>query len=164
MGEPICRRDFLNAAALATGSAFMSPLELLAARDDWTGYGGVGDYRFSNGNTKDVMDAAHAIRDRRFQTLPRDATDTGEAFDLVVVGGGLTGLAAALFFERQGRPGQTCLVLDDHAIFGGEAKGNRTRSRATARTPRRRSTRSTATKKPAGRCSRAATPASRGTS
>jgi len=40
------------------------------------------------------------------------------------VGGGLTGLAAALFFERQARAGQTCLVLDDHAIFGGEAKGN----------------------------------------
>jgi spermidine dehydrogenase len=70
------------------------------------------------------MDAAHAIRDRRFETLPRDAVDTGEVFDLVVVGGGLTGLAAALFFERQGGPGQTCLVLDDHAIFGGEAKGN----------------------------------------
>jgi len=43
-----------------------------AARDDWTGYGGVGDYRLSNGNTKDVMDAAHAIRDRGFETLPRD--------------------------------------------------------------------------------------------
>jgi spermidine dehydrogenase len=124
MGERICRRDFLNAAALATGSAFLSPLKLLAARDDWTGYGGVGDYRYSNGNTKDVMDAAHAIRDRSFPTLPRDTADTGELFDLVVVGGGLTGLAAALLFERQGRAGQTCLVLDDHAIFGGEAKGN----------------------------------------
>jgi hypothetical protein len=88
MGERICRRDFLNAAALATGSAFLSPLKLLAARDDWTGYGGVGDYRFSNGNTKDVMDAAHAIRDRSFPTLPRDTADTGELFDLVVVGGG----------------------------------------------------------------------------
>jgi spermidine dehydrogenase len=77
MGRRICRRDFLNTAALATGGAFLSPLELLAARDDWTGYGGVGDDRFSNGNTKDVMDAAHAMRDRKFQTLPRDAVDTG---------------------------------------------------------------------------------------
>jgi spermidine dehydrogenase len=91
MGEPICRRDFLNAAALATGGAFfLRPLELLATRDDWTGYGGVGDYRFANGNTKEVMDAAHAVRDRRFETLPRDAVDTGEIFELVVVGGGLT--------------------------------------------------------------------------
>jgi spermidine dehydrogenase len=124
MGARICRRDFLNAVALASGGALLSPLEALAARDDWTGYGGVGDYRFANGNTKEVMDAAHAIRDRAFASLPRDAADTGEVFDLVVVGGGLTGLAAALLFERQGRPGQTCLVLDDHAMFGGEAKGN----------------------------------------
>jgi spermidine dehydrogenase len=52
MHEGICRRDFLNAVALATGGVFLSPRELLAASDDWTGYGGVGDYRFANGNTK----------------------------------------------------------------------------------------------------------------
>ena len=127
MRERITRRDFLNSAALATGAALtgsLAPRDLLAAAEEFDGYGGVGDYRHANGNTWDVMEAAHAIRDRRFETLPRETIDTGEVFDLVVVGGGLTGLAAALFFEKQGPPGAKCLVLDDHAIFGGEARRN----------------------------------------
>ncbi len=39
-------------------------------------------------------------------------------------GGGISGLAAALIFQRQAGPGKTCLVLDNHPIFGGEAKRN----------------------------------------
>jgi len=41
-----------------------------------------------------------------------------------VVGGGISGLAAALFFRRQAGPNRTCLVLENHAIFGGEARRN----------------------------------------
>ncbi len=71
----ITRRDFLNATLLASGGLLMgsaSPAELLAAQkaaqekspeDDWTGYGGVGDYANSNGNTRAVLEAGHQIRD-----------------------------------------------------------------------------------------------------
>src|SRR5260370_27589935 len=69
------------------------------------------------------MKAGHAIRDRVFEGKSTEITDTGETFDCVVVGGGISGLAAALFFARR-RPGRTCLVLDNHPIFGGEAKRN----------------------------------------
>ena len=126
MEQPISRRDFLNATLLASGGALMgsaSPLQLLS-EDDWTGYGGVGDYSRSNGNTYEIMQAGHRIRDGEFEKIPATASDTGEIYDCVVVGGGISGLAAALFFLRQAGAGRTCLVLDNHPIFGGEAKGN----------------------------------------
>lgn len=126
MGRRICRRDFLNSTLLASGSALLgslSPRQLLA-RDEWTGYSGVGDYAESNGNTFEVMTAGHQIRDRVFKSLPADTIDTGETFDCVIVGGGISGLAAALFFKKYAGPRQTCLVLEDHPIFGGEAKRN----------------------------------------
>src|SRR5271156_865988 len=126
MEQRISRRDFLNATLLASGGALMGsarPSELLA-EDGWTGYGGVGDYSRSNGNTYEIVQAGHRIRDGEFDALPAAAIDTGEIYDCVVVGGGISGLAAALFFLRQGGKNRSCLVLDNHPIFGGEAKGN----------------------------------------
>ncbi|HEY6184693.1 MAG TPA: NAD(P)-binding protein, partial [Terriglobales bacterium] len=91
----------------------------------FTGYGGVGEYSRSNGNTFEVLTAAHnTIRDGRFDPLSKDIIETGETFDCVIVGGGISGLAAALFFQRQTGPDQKCLVLENHPIFGGEAKQN----------------------------------------
>ncbi len=119
------RRDFLNSTLLASGTALLSgvtPLDLLA-EPEWTGFSGVGDYARSNGNTYDVMTAGHAIRDHTFEGHAKDVIDTGELFDCVVVGGGISGLAAALHFTRA-QAGRTCLVLDNHPVFGGEAKRN----------------------------------------
>src|SRR5438270_13883307 len=104
MDQRISRRDYLNSTLLASGSALLAglcPLDLLAdGGEEWTGYGGVGDYSTSNGNTYEVMTEGHAIRDRAYEPLPAGITDTGEQFDCVVVGGGISGLAAALFFKR----------------------------------------------------------------
>ncbi len=127
MDQPISRRDFLNSTLLASGSLLMSsvtPLQLLGEEDNWTGYGGVGDYRKSNGNTLEVLAAGHRIRNGEFDRLPNNIVDTGEMLDCVVVGGGISGLAAALFFLRKGGKKRTCLVLDNHPVFGGEAKRN----------------------------------------
>src|SRR5260221_5009727 len=126
MDEPISRRDYLNSALVASGGVLLgaaSPMGLLA-QSDWDGFGGVGDYSGSNGNTFELMTEAHKIRDRAFDPLPADVIDTGEQFDCVVVGGGISGLAAALFFKRQAGANRTCLVLENHAIFGGEARRN----------------------------------------
>ena len=126
MDVPISRRDFLNSTLIASGALLTShaPAELLSQAipegDTWTGFGGIGDYAGSNGNTLRVMTDAHQIRDGVFERLPADTIDTGESYDCIVVGGGISGLAAALIFGRRARPGATCLVLDNHAIFGGD--------------------------------------------
>ena len=123
MNEPISRRDFVNGTLLAGAGMLLSghaPGTSIAPADAWNGYGGVGDYRRSNGNTYDVMTTAHAMRDGAFDR--RSAVDTGEVYDLVCVGGGLSGLAAAVFFQKS--KGGRCLVIDNHPIFGGEAKRN----------------------------------------
>jgi spermidine dehydrogenase len=127
MEAPITRRDFLGSALLASGAVLLGPItpaELLGGRDEFTGYGGVGEYSASNGNTLDVLQAGHAIRDGLYEPLPKDIVDTGESYDCVIIGGGISGLAAALFFQRQAGPGMKCLILENHPIFGGEAKQN----------------------------------------
>src|SRR5580700_7637889 len=127
MNDPITRRDFLGSALLASGAVLLdsvTPAELLAAGDEFTGYGGVGEYGTSNGNTLAVMQAGHTIRDAIYSPLPKDIIDTGETYDCVIVGGGISGLAAALFFQRQAGEGMKCLILENHPIFGGEAKQN----------------------------------------
>jgi spermidine dehydrogenase len=125
--SPITRRDFLGSTLLASGAALLdgaTPMQLLAAADDWSGYGGVGEYSKSNGNTLEVLQAGHKMRDHAYDTAGAGVIQTGEIYDCVVVGGGISGLAAALCFQQQTGPGKTCLVLENHPIFGGEAKQN----------------------------------------
>jgi spermidine dehydrogenase len=124
----ITRRDFLGSTLLAAGAALLdgvTPAQILvAAEDEWTGYGGIGDYRCANGNTLEVLQAGHRMRDGAYGSALANAVDTGEIYDCVVVGGGISGIAAALFFQRLAGTGKTCLILENHPIFGGEAKQN----------------------------------------
>ncbi len=120
MDAEMARADFLD------GRPFAGPAgaPAMMAKEDWDGYGGVGDYATANGNTHAVMTAGHGIRDALYTSQLKNARATGETFDCVVVGGGISGLAAAhLFSEKTGRS-KRCLVLEDHSIFGGEARRN----------------------------------------
>jgi hypothetical protein len=117
VNERISRRDFLNSTLLASGALLMSsvsPAQLMA-EDDWNGYAGVGDYSKSNGNTQAVLDAGHRIRDGEFEDFPKNVIDTGKIFDCVIVGGGISGLAAALFFLRQAGSLRKVRLLDYEA-------------------------------------------------
>ena len=121
----ITRKDFLNATLLGAGGMLLSRVApAFAQTDDFTGYGGVGDYARSNGNTKAVLDAAHRVRDLPRTPLLPNLVDTGELYDVVVVGGGIAGLAAAYTVAKSTNRARSCLVIENHPIFGGGAKQN----------------------------------------
>lgn len=134
LDQNITRRDFLGRSLIGSGAVLLSQAAPLAraggspasnhapSGSPWTGYGGVGDYAWSNGNTEAVQLAAHEVRDGKhdqFNDLPVE-----EEYDLIVVGGGFSGLSTAWEFAQQRQPDQNCLVLENHPIFGGEAKQN----------------------------------------
>lgn len=123
----ITRRDFLNAALLGTGALLLempAPIHVLAQNSIWGGYGGTGDYAQSHGNTAEVMTIYNAIQKGKYKRGIEAVLDTDEMFDLVVIGGGLSGLGAAYEFKKHARKGQTCLILENHPVFGGQAKRN----------------------------------------
>ncbi len=128
MQSAISRRDFLDAALLGAGATLLAgatPLDLLAASDRaYDGYGGVGDYAGANGNTSAVLAQGHRVRDGAYAHVRAEHISDAGSVDVAVVGGGISGLAAALFVTRAAGSTRTCLVLDDHPVVGGLARRN----------------------------------------
>ena len=134
MHRDITRRDFLNGVAVGVTGAVAAPAlsgpvaaDATTAQRVGTAAGANPDYyppaltgmRGSHAGSFEVM---HRVRDARAW---RDAaTDTGERYDLVVVGGGISGLSAANYFRAAVGPTARVLVLDNHDDFGGHAKRN----------------------------------------
>lgn len=118
------RRDFLNGSLLAAGAALLRMPAPAAERDTFTGYGGVGDYAKSNGDPWSVVSAGHRIQKGAYTPLPADIADTGESLDLLIVGGGLSGLGAAYYFAKATGGKKRCLILENHPMFGGHCKQN----------------------------------------
>jgi len=69
------------------------------------------------------FETAHAVRDGEFADSV-SAQDTAERYDLVVVGGGISGLSTAHFFRQALGADRKILILDNHDDFGGHAKRN----------------------------------------
>ncbi len=119
----ISRRDFLNGVALsvAAGSS-LSPLELLAAAaKEGTPYPPA--LTGMRGSHPGSFEVAHELSvGRTTWPLPDKLTD--DTYDLVVVGGGISGLSAAFFYRQRVSPDAKILILDNHDDFGGHAKRN----------------------------------------
>ncbi len=123
LGKPINRRDFLNGAGIAIGSALLPP-SIAHAADYEPGpipYYYPPTLTGMRGSHDGSFEFAHALRDG-ISWGSADATDA--LYDLVVVGGGISGLSAAYFYRKQYDPNARILILDNHDDFGGHAKRN----------------------------------------
>ncbi len=120
MGRPITRRDVLHGAALAAA------LPLAGAADGAPMPEPGGYYpplrTGLRGSHPGSFEVAHALRDGKAMALAQ-ATPAEERYDLIVVGGGISGLAAAIFY-RDHKPNARILILENHDDFGGHAKRN----------------------------------------
>jgi len=120
----INRRDFLNGMALTIGAAIVPhPLWAMEERQNNPDY-----YPPAltglRGAHIGSFETAHALRDGTFWENAGEPVATGEEYDLVVVGGGISGLSAAHYYRKSAGSKSRILILDNHDDFGGHAKRN----------------------------------------
>jgi spermidine dehydrogenase len=125
MSRNISRRDFVNGISVGTAGAALLRQRAMAqefAPEQSPDYyppartGMRGDHPGS-------FEVAHQLRDTHQVDLSSVA-HTNESYDLVVVGGGISGLGAAYYFLTNAGRGARVLILDNHDDFGGHAKRN----------------------------------------
>ncbi len=128
MDRPITRRDFLNGAAMIVGGTLLAGASFSG---NSTGTEPQNQTRYDppnlaglRGSHSGSFETAHALRDGTFWETAASATDTKEVYDLVIVGAGISGLAAAHFFREGAGKSARILILENHDDFGGHAKRN----------------------------------------
>lgn len=131
MKKTITRRDLLNGIAIGAGTGLLSP-GLLLGKEELAEMSRLGfevptDYyppalTGMRGSHPGSFEVAHALAWEGRK--PAKYLDTGEAYDLVVVGAGMSGLAAARFYQQIMGEDARILILDNHDDFGGHAKRN----------------------------------------
>lgn len=137
MGRKITRRDFLDGVALAIGGSVLasgaSGLHGLGLTD--SAFAPEKDPNYyppalmgMRGNHEGTYTSAHSLRDGEFWDSAGKPESTGEKYDLVIVGGGISGLAAAYFYRQRTGAKARILILDNHDDFGGHAKRNEFRA------------------------------------
>jgi spermidine dehydrogenase len=134
MKRDITRRDFLNGIGIAVGAS------LLPANSPWLHAFGIPQSPFApekdpgyyppsktgmRGSHDGSWEVAHALRDGGNSVEAwANPTDDAESYDLIIVGAGISGLAAAYFYRKSAGPSAKILLLDNHDDFGGHAKRN----------------------------------------
>jgi spermidine dehydrogenase len=118
--DGITRRDFLNGARLAIGASLALPYAELLASDQGLG---ADYYPPAKTGLRGTHDGAWETMHARVQGQTWPVGKPEETYDLVIAGGGISGLAAARFY-RQAQPAARILILDNHDDFGGHAKRN----------------------------------------
>jgi spermidine dehydrogenase len=121
MNRPIARRDFLNGMAIGvtTGVAALKGAQAQSDSASAASYpparvGLRGNYPAAVSEFDRISEGQYARSDAAVQ----------EQYDLVIVGGGISGLSAAYFYRMALGPDPRILILDNHDDFGGHAKRN----------------------------------------
>jgi len=126
MDRDITRRDFVNGLAVGSAGALAATRSALEG-SSLIPEGVASSYPPSltglRGSHEGSFEVGHRLRDGAYEGLS-GAADSGEVYDLVVVGGGLSGLSGAHLFRQALGNDQTVLILDNHDDFGGHAKRN----------------------------------------
>ena len=119
----ITRRDFMNGVAVGTGATLLAPYELFAQVPP-----GASSVNYPptltgmRGNHPGSFEVSHALA--WSGAKPAEHRKLAEHYDLVIVGAGVSGLAAARFYQKRMGPDAKILLLDNHDDFGGHAKRN----------------------------------------
>lgn len=126
INRPITRRDFVGGVGVAISGSLAWRWSEADAPADLNEFGHLGANAYPpvrtgmRGSHEGSYEVAHQLRDGfHWDKLE----ETEEHYDLIVVGGGLSGLAAAWYF-REAKPTARILILDNHDDFGGHAKRN----------------------------------------
>jgi spermidine dehydrogenase len=125
MDRPITRRDFVNGVSVSAAGAFLLPHMAAAQefnpeqRPDYYPPALTG----MRGSHPGSFEVAHNLRDTHSVDLS-SVGHTGETYDAVIVGAGMSGLSAACFFLKNVGRSARVLILDNHDDFGGHAKRN----------------------------------------
>jgi len=120
MSRDITRRDFLQGTALAIAAPALGRAQSPTIPP--SGFQGQDPSSTARG---------HRVRDDIYRELPRDVADTGESYDLVIIGAGLAGLAAAHVYRKERHGRAKILLLENNDDFGGHARRNTFRSNGT---------------------------------
>lgn len=127
MDRVITRRDFFDGVArVVAGAGALSAFGAGTAQ----AFEVVDDAAYPpastglRGQTEAARGVAHALRDGSYWKAAGPVSDTGEIYDLVVVGAGISGLAAAFAYRQQAGADKRVLLIDPLDAYGGHAKRN----------------------------------------
>ena len=127
MARQITRRDFLNGVSIGlAGAAAIGPHTALAEAIRSASAISSDYYPPAltgiRGNHDGAFETSHALA--WHGEKPSSYQDLNEEYDLIVVGSGISGLAAALFYQKKAGKDARVLLLDNHDEFGGHARRN----------------------------------------
>jgi spermidine dehydrogenase len=134
MHRRITRRDFLDGVRVAIGGSLLAGVPWAHGTTTPDSASSISDFGTNHYNPAALTGIrgdhdgsytyAHQLRDGVFWQSAGKPHSTGETYDLVIVGAGISGLSAAYFYRKHAGPRARILLLDNHDDFGGHAKRN----------------------------------------